>query len=159
MTAPSYLSTFLWTQQLRGSAAFATKFPGAWLVWEPGAWHAPSPSARTTLSIDPGARAPKQGDSLCFLLGAPTEGRVLRVGREPDNEVLISDGTVSRHHLVLTAQDGQWRVRAVEQRVATLAGTAIPERDVPLSAGQLLVLGGVKLSFHDTSSLLLRLAQ
>ena len=159
MTAPSFLSTFLWTQQLRGAAAFAAKFPGAWLVWEPGAWHAPSPSARTTLSIDPNARAPKGGDSLCFLLGLPTDGRVLRVGREPDNEVLISDGTVSRHHLVLSAHEGQWWVRAVEQRVATLSGSAIPERDVALSAGQVLVLGGVKLSFHDTSSLLPRLGK
>ena len=159
MTAPSYLSTFLWTQQLRGSAAFATKFPGAWLVWEPGAWQAPAPNVRSTLAIDPKASAPKHGDALCFLLGLAPEGRTLKIGREPDNEVLISDGTVSRHHLLLTAHEGQWRVRAVEQRVATLSGSAVPEHDVPIGPGQVLTLGGVKLSFHDTSSLLIRLAQ
>ena len=157
MTVPSYLSTFLWRQQLRGTEAFRTRYPGAWLVWEPGEWHSPSPTAHATLKIEANASEPKQGDALCLLLGAPTEGRTLKVGREPDNDVLISDSTVSRHHLVLTALAGAWRVRAAAQRSATLAGAPLLEQDTPLSPTQVLQLGGVTLSFHDTDSLLRRL--
>ena len=158
MSQPSYLSSFLWRQQLRNADVFRAKFPGAWLVWEPGAWHSPSPTAHTTLKIDASATEPKQGDALCISLGAATDGRTLNVGREPENDVLLSDGTVSRHHLVLTAHGGGWRVRTAPQRAATLAGSPLPEQDVQLLPGQVLQLGGVTLSFHDGESLLRRLA-
>lgn len=158
MTAPSYLSTFLWTQQLKGAEVFATKFPGNWLVWEPGPWQAPSRQTINTLKVDVGAATPKAGDALCFQLPA-AEGRTLRVGREPDNEVQISDGTVSRHHVVLIHRAGTWLVRTEGGRAATRAGVALGASEVPLKPGEQLQLGGVTLSFHDTASLLRRLSQ
>lgn len=158
MPAPSYFSTFLWTQQLKGPEAFATRFPGDWLVWEPGPWQAPSRQTINTLKVDAGAATPKAGDALCFQLAA-AEGRTLRVGREPDNEVQISDGTVSRHHVVLLHRAATWLVRAEGGRSATLSGVALGAAEVSLSPGSQLQLGGVTLSFHDTASLLRRLSQ
>lgn len=154
MPTPSYLSTFLWMQQLRGLEAFHARFAGAWLVWEPGPWLAPSRSTLATVGFEAGANKPKQGDALCFFLGPAKDGRVVQLGREPDNDVMISDGTVSRHHLVFTCVGGKWTVRVAQDRVATLEGQPIPAHDVPLTPGQVLRAGGVTLSFHETSTLL-----
>lgn len=158
MSAPSYLSTFLWTQQLKGADVFVARFPGHWLVWEPGPWQAPSRQTLNTLKVDTGAATPKAGDALCFQL-ADAEGSTLRVGREPDNEVQISDGTVSRHHVVLVHRAGAWLARTEGGRAAVLSGVALGAVETSLAAGAQLQLGGVTLSFHDTASLLRRLAQ
>lgn len=158
MPVPSYLSTFLWMSQLRGLEAFHARFGGAWLVWEPGPWLAPSRATLATVGVDAGLNKPKQGDALCFFLGPAKEGRVIQLGREPDNDVMISDGTVSRHHLVFTSAGGRWTVRVAVDRAATLDGQPIPARDVPLAPGQVLRVGGVTLSFHETSTLLPHLA-
>lgn len=159
MPIPSYLSTFLWTQQLRGAEAFAAKYPGSWLVWEPGPWQAPSRTTLNTVHVDGGAPTPKAGDALCFRLGN-TEGTTLKVGREGDNDVQISDGTVSRHHVVLACRGGTWFVSAEGGREAKVGVVTLTERDrpLPLQPGQVLKLGGAQLSFHDTASLLRRLS-
>jgi len=47
----------------------------------------------------------------------------------------------------------------VPGRAATLAGLALTESERVILPGQLLQVGGVQLSFHDTSSLLRRLSQ
>lgn len=158
MATPSFLSTFLWTQQLRGADAFVARYPGAWLVWEPGPWQAPSRTTLTTLKVDGGSATPKAGDALCFQL-ACVEGRTLKVGREPDNDVQITDGTVSRHHVVLTCQQGTWFIRVAGGRQASIGQVTLTEQDPPLrlQPGQVLKLGGAQLSFHDTASLLRRL--
>jgi hypothetical protein len=156
MPAPSYLSTFLFSQQLRGAEAFAAKYVGDWLVWEPGPWQAPARNTLSTFKADVTSTTPQQGDALCFLIG-PANGRSLRVGRDPGNDLLISDGTVSRQHVVLTGADGSWTVKATAGRKAIVGGVAIPETGLKLVPGAMLKLGGVSLSFHDCASLLRRL--
>src|SRR4051812_22285627 len=116
MAAPSYLASFLWSQQLRGAAVFAAKFPGEWLIWEPGAWKASPRGSVTTImgaAAVPAAppAAPRQGDALCFFLGA-ANGRTLDVGRNPECAIVINDGTVSRQHLLLNGNQGVWIVQA-----------------------------------------------
>src|SRR5260370_28528593 len=48
---------------------------------------------------------PRRGDGLCFELStAGGNGHsILRVGREPGSDIVINDTTVSREHLLLTA--------------------------------------------------------
>ena len=158
MPTPSYLSTFLWSQQLRGADTFARKYVGDWLVWEPGAWVAPTRGAVTTMKIDSTSRTPQHGDALCFLLG-PADGRTLAIGRGEGNDVLISDATVSRQHAHLTGHAGAWQVRVADGRAATLSGASVTAPATLLQPGQVLQLGGVQLSFHDMPSLLRRLSQ
>ena len=160
MPAPSYLSSFLWSQQLRGPEAFAKKFPGEWLVWEPGPWKASPRGVVATMSgaLPSTSAAPQQGDALCFLLGV-ANGRSLDVGRQPESAVVISDGTVSRQHVVLEGLGGVWSVRANPGRAATFMGMPMPETSALLAPGDALQLGGVTLSFHDTNTLLARLTQ
>jgi hypothetical protein len=158
MPVPSYLSTFLWSQQLRGAQAFATKYVGDWLVWEPGPWQAPARNTMSTLKVDAASATPQQGDALCFFLGA-ANGRALGIGRDPTSDILLSDGTVSRQHAILSGLNGAWQVKVVPGRAATLAGLALIESERVILPGQLLQVGGVQLSFHDTSSLLRRLSQ
>jgi hypothetical protein len=48
--------------------------------------------------------------------GTPKEQRFFRpvsIGREPTNDVMLPDHCVSRHHAVLWAEDGHWRIRDV----------------------------------------------
>ena len=155
MPVPSSLSSFLSTQR---RVDFARKFPGEWLVWEPGPWKA-SPRGMIVTQTGPlpselAPTAPRQGDALCFLLGYGAQR--LEVGREPTNDVVISDGTVSRRHLLLEGDAGLWTVRAT--RPATLQGKGV-EGVASLWPGAVLVIGGVTLSFHDTASLLARLGR
>ena len=163
MPVPSYLSSFLWMQQLRGADTFAQKYPGEWLVWEPGHWQAPNPRGMTlTVSFSgdagKGARAPA-GDSLCFHLGVATDARAVSVGREPQNELVINDGTVSREHAQLFGRGALWNVKPAGGRTLTVNGTPVPEAGLPLLPGKVVLLGGVNLSFHDSASLLRRLIQ
>lgn len=162
MPIPSYLSSFLWMQQLRGAETFAQKFPGEWLVWEPGHWQAPSPRGSTltvTLTGEAvkGARA-SGGDSLCFHLGIATDARSVAVGREPDNDLVVNDGTVSRIHAQLFGRGALWNVKPAGGRTVSVSGTPVPDSGLPLLPGKVLLLGGVNLSFHDVSSLLRRLS-
>lgn len=162
MPVPSYLSSFLWMQQLRGADAFVSKFAGGWLVWEPGTWRAPQATARSvtnTISFDGrgGSTAPGGGDFLCFHLGAAAT-RTFLVGREPDNDLVINDGTVSRKHVVLFPREGHWHVKRQAGRVATLGNLPVDDEGVLLKPGHVLTLGGVNLSVHDSTSLIGRLA-
>jgi hypothetical protein len=162
MAVPSYLSSFLWMQQLRGADAFAARYPGEWLVWEPGHWQAPNPRGMTlTLAAggDAGKGARAAGDSLCFHLGVANDTRHVSVGREPQNELVINDGTVSRSHALFFGRGALWNVKPAVGRSVSLSGTPVPEGGVPLLPGKVLVLGGVQLSFHDFPSLVRRLGQ
>jgi hypothetical protein len=66
-----------------------------------------------------------------------TEKRFFRpvsIGREPNNDVELPDERVSRHHAVLWAEDGFWRVRDLDSANGTFIGytrltefTALPQ--------------------------------
>lgn len=158
MPVPSYLSTFLWMQQLRGAEAFATRFPGLWAVWEPGQWR-PSADVKRTISFGGDAASAKAaGDYLCFHLGM-ADGRVVSLGREAGNDLVVNDGTVSRQHVQFFAQANAWWVRPHAGRTATLAGKSVELTGAPVSPGQELVLGGARFTFHDAQSLIRRLGK
>lgn len=152
---PSYLLSFISIQALRLKAKFAARYPGAWLVWEPGAWQPPSRAMVNTVGVPAGAPAtsPTQTDALCFFLGRQTG--VVTIGRAPENDCVVSDATVSRHHADLFERDGRWWVRAAEGRQLGLNGYALPAEAV-LSPHDQLQLGNVTLTFEDEPGLMER---
>ena len=149
---PSYLLSFVSIQALRLSSKFAEKYPGAWLVWEPGAWQPPSRAMLNTVGVPTGApvTAPSQTDALCFFLGRAVG--VLSLGRAPESDCVVSDATVSRHHADLFEHDGRWWVRPAAGRQLALNGQAV-NAEVVLAPHDRLQLGNVTLTFEDEPSL------
>jgi hypothetical protein len=135
------------------ATAFDARYPCSWLVWELSGWTPPESSADQSVVAtrhDPESR-PVKGDPLCFPL---RRGDRLQIGRAAENEIIISDATVSRTHAVLERKGDLWHLR--------LAADAGPVRvgDEPVRAEQLILLGtgdaidlgGARLTFLDSAS-------
>lgn len=154
MPTPSFLLSFVAIQALRLGAKFHQRYGGVWLVWEPGTWQPPSRSLVNTIgSTGSGpATTPTHTDALCFHLGH--EGQV-KVGRAPENDCVVSDATVSRHHVDVFSKDGAWWVQPAEGRQVGLNGR-VQRAAFMVSPHDQLQLGDVTLTFEDTSGLLAR---
>ena len=96
----AFLMSLLSRQLTLAQEAFLTRYPACWLVWEPGEWSVPVHGVDVSVAETklPNAAArelrPLGGDALCFSLKAP-EGTQLKLGRSADNEIVVSDMTVS----------------------------------------------------------------
>ena len=88
-----------------------------------------------------GTNKPQELASIRFLTG-PLAGNTFQInkpiitfGRDPGNDVIISDPTVSRKHAQLVNNAGQWRIeKLAEQNVITVnqqnvQATVISDRD------------------------------
>jgi hypothetical protein len=129
---------------------FLVKHPGAWVVWEPGRWHAPAGNKTVAGSQSP--QTPTQGDALCFQLHLGPAPGTIRVGRDSTkSDLVVNDSTVSREHLRLVhLGDDKWTVEPTRDRVVRLDGRALPQgRPTPLKNGVALVLGSTRLTFYD----------
>lgn len=74
-------------------------------------------------------------------------GATVRIGRAPECEVRIQDGSVSRLHAELSHSDGAWRLRDLASKNGTLlAGEAHPEGPLPERAE--LLFGHVGCRFE-----------
>ena len=137
------------------------RYPNDWLVWEPGAWRVPQQPktgvASTQLSIPEPGR-PQTGDCLCFELKPATTAK-LKIGRDPLNDIVLNDATVSREHLVLERTKDQWLVQGLPSSKATLVKgkAAVPGVPVPVAPGDQLTIGGVTLTYLTSVGLLSRL--
>lgn len=144
--------------------AFAQRNPHHWLVWEPGLWQtAPvdDEGNPTETRLPSGRRPdrPSRGDSLCFPLRLQKDAAVT-LGRDPDNDIVINDATVSRRHCQFVKVGDVWELRRETD--------AMPVRvdDVPVVTGavvslgerHVLMLGDVSMTFHSPRSFLGRLA-
>ena len=121
----SYLISFLATRAAVLTTGFAKKYPGVWLVWEPGAWHAPDvggPARKTIAGFKP-ATTPSGSDALCFQLQLDEGKNTVRIGRDEKSDVVINDATVSRDHLILTCATGDiWSALPAKDRIAKKDG-------------------------------------
>lgn len=146
---PMLLLSVLRNQHLLLGAAFATRYPHPWLVWELGP-RRPAASAveRNTLETQrpSQAGAPKAAghDPLCF----PLFGTSLRVGRGDDCAIVIDDVTFSRDAGVLSLVGASWSFHPS-------AGGA----PVPLEAGSTVQSGDVTLTFETSTSFVARLSR
>lgn len=91
---------------------FKSSHPDPWLVWELGAWTPPSKSSSATLT---GAESPgpqRGGEALALAL-APKDRKSPQVtlGRGPENDVEVNDGTLSQTHLIFMHGPVGWTVR------------------------------------------------
>ena len=69
----AFMFSFLARQALtRSREEMGERYPHPWLVWEPGAWIAPSPTSRMTLlPPGPGMERPVQGDAASLPFAVP----------------------------------------------------------------------------------------
>ncbi|MGO5288426.1 FHA domain-containing protein [Pseudoscardovia suis] len=68
------------------------------------------------------------------------------VGRDPSNDIMLDDGTVSREHAVFIRENGRYRI----EDVGSLNGTYVNRRrvdSVELHSGDELMIGKFRLVF------------
>lgn len=161
----AYLLSLLVRQRLALKEQFQKRYPHAWLIWEPGIWHVPASAkaqmnAVTQLPLTQHPDHPSQGDALCFELAPPSKKTRLELGREPGNDIVINDTTVSRHHIVLERHpEGDWSFQVDEHATLTFQGglEVSPGTELNLKTGDVLKVGDVKMTFYDTNGFLERL--
>lgn len=152
----AFLMSLLSRQLALAKDSFLTRYPNAWLVWEPGEWSVPGSGVDVSVAetrLPSGAvreQRPLGGDALCFALKVP-EGATVKVGRAAENGIVVSDMTVSRLHARLEFKGGTWSlVPMSDTKKTTLGGQELSrEVPVPLKSGQVVELGGVKVTFYD----------
>lgn len=161
----AFLMSLLTRQLALAQEAFLTRYPNAWLVWEPGEWAVPLSGVDVSVAVTklPGGTGVEQrplgGDALCFALKVPN-GTILKVGRAADNEVVVSDLSISRLHVQLELKEGKWSLVPLSETKKTLVHGAEIARgtSIELQSGQVLELGGVRVTFCDAAGLKGRLA-
>src|SRR5688500_14207309 len=104
MGVPASLQSLLVRQLMAlKEPAWQAKHVTDWLIWEPGAWKVPHVGANmasTQIAAPQLPNRPPQGDCLCFEL-KPAAAVKLKIGRAPENDIVLNDATVSREHLLL----------------------------------------------------------
>jgi hypothetical protein len=155
----AYLLSLLARQLLLTKDGFQTRYPNAWLVWEPGEWAVPKAGVDVSVAETqlPGGKAPERPlgkDALCFALKAPG-ATALGIGRAPDNAIVINDLTVSRLHGRLLPSTEGWSLEALSQSKTTaLDGRSLPVKSaVRLRTGSAILLGGITVTYLDAQAM------
>lgn len=156
MLRPQPLSTYA-RQHLLLKAAFAAKYPHAWLVWRATETQGQSSGASETWV--PGKSPPiAVGDPLCFELAGSER---VRIGSGDGNEVKVDAVGVAPEHCVLTHEAGSWVVSS---------GESVPSVDVsgnpvaggiavPLSSADEITLGAARICFLTAEAFVARVAE
>ena len=80
---------------------------------------------------------------------------VIRIGRSPDNQIVLNDSLVSRHHLELrkitSAQGSSWVVTSQGTNGTFLDGVLVTQRTLPDNCLLQLAQGGPILKFQTQS--------
>jgi hypothetical protein len=154
----SVMMSLLVDQHARLGDAFLERYNHPWLVWNASTWSAPSADGQTRLVRLPSSPSPPtELYALCLALTFKGDAKRITLGRATDNDIVINDGTVSRHHAVITrAPSGSWQVQPLPDSSGTICGSQmLSERDVGLiSDRQKLLVGAVELTFYESRSFL-----
>lgn len=143
---------------------FLTRYPSCWLLWEPGEWSVPGSGVDVNVAETQASRGgleqrPLNGDALCFSLKVPP-GTALNVGRAADNEIILSDMTVSRLHARLELEAGRWLLTPLSTTKKTVIAGKVASvgKPVALQSGEQVQLGSVNVTFYDPASFKARVA-
>ena len=74
-----------------------------------------------------------------------------RIGREPDNDIALDNGTVSGYHGLITLKDDQWEVRDL----GSTNGISVNQREIShavLVHGDQLEIGSIPFQFVDEAA-------
>lgn len=142
-----------------GRDAVTKQHPGDWLVWEAGNWKAPRAQTLVLEAVkDAASLAPKGAEALVIALPmqvSPT------VGRAPDADISLNDGTLSGHHLSLgRLSDGRWTVEDLgSTNGTTVEGLTLKVGErMPLRNGSVIKAGQVTLTFQTAEGMWKRLS-
>lgn len=82
------------------------------------------------------------------------EGTVVRVGRELDNDIVLTDGRASRHHLEIRRTAGGLQVKDLNSANGTLLNAVRIQPDTwePLKPGQTVQLGETRIFWEKAAS-------
>jgi pSer/pThr/pTyr-binding forkhead associated (FHA) protein len=111
------------------------------------------PSAGTGLPPSTPAPSIATAGSEVYLAGANGDrfavrpGVATRIGRALDNDIVVSDASVSRHHATIEASNGSYRLRDLGSQNGTyVGGERITE--APLGSGAAVRIGDAVFTFH-----------
>jgi len=75
----------------------------------------------------------------------------MRIGRDPEAELALIDRQVSRHHAVLSCENGTWTINDLGSRHG-MRINGMPCTRHRLADGDRVQIGGSLLTFHDTAA-------
>jgi pSer/pThr/pTyr-binding forkhead associated (FHA) protein len=107
-----------------------------------------APESDATALIDVPAAEPPANPPQIIINGVPNplEKPVIKVGRHPDNDIVVKDPTVSRHHAQLQRRFGRYIVHDLGSKQGTLVnGHHISE--YVLRTGDVIRMGGTAMLF------------
>ncbi|HTY56871.1 MAG TPA: FHA domain-containing protein [Candidatus Binataceae bacterium] len=110
-----------------------------------------SDGATSFAAAPPAAAASLQGPRLIDLTGrnfALAAGATMRLGRALDNDLVLEDASVSRHHASISASNGAFHLKDLGSQNGTyVRGERITE--AMLADGDAIRLGDAQLTFHS----------
>lgn len=138
-----------------GPEAFVSKYPGAWLVWEPGSWKPAEVAGTVLLSKEQAAAeaaAVPGGEGLAYYM-APLKKRIF-LGRDPLCDIVINDGTLSHKHLMFGQErPDRWNVSDLGSSNGTwVDGERLAQSFAhTLSSGTRIKAGSVLLGYYSAA--------
>ena len=81
----------------------------------------------------------------------PVQKSVIEMGRQPDNDLIISEPGISRNHAQLRYKDGQFEIHDLNSKNGTFVNGRRVMHQV-VKSGDTVTLGGTPLLFIDRSS-------
>jgi hypothetical protein len=152
-------------QALVLGSGLGARYPEPFIVWEPGSRvevKAPGLSAKTAVPLEARRPAsPLEGDPLCFPLRLEKGAERLTVGRDPGNDLVLDDLTVSRVHFFLTPlPEGPWVLTVAPDANATTLVRRMslqPGESLQLVDRCVVTAGGIHLTFYAPGRLLHRI--
>jgi hypothetical protein len=162
MPVAAYMISILARQRLVLGEGFFQQHPGAWLVWEPGPWRPVTDAGGidVRITVNPGepmASRPPGEDAICFELPHLPGPGPLKGGRATSSDISINDVTVSREQFELVTVGQRWHLAVTRPGVSVNARQVPPGAVVPLTSGDWLTLGEVRLTYLDVDAMAERL--
>jgi hypothetical protein len=155
----SYLLSTLRLQfGARGREEFQRAAPHHWLVWDPGRWQPPLRRTAPLPALNPTARPEALGEALALELRPMN--RPLVLGRAPECDLVITDGTLSSRHLAFHQEREGWAAEDLLSRNgSSIDGQRLGPGELrPLRDGARLEVGQVLLEFWSSEGLWPKLA-